>query len=391
MVSPVVSGAWNPQMYAMAALRYLKAKKTFLRTVNTQYDAERGGSFNQGNVINVRKKQTITVRDETDLSFDTLNPDSLQITLDTYRHASFETLDYDLAFAGQRLVDEQIMPAVDALAENVSSACLTAAYKAVGAYHLVAATSGYGVEDITGPQAILMQNRCPVEDERNMFYALSPTMNQGFLNLSAFTQHQGAGQQGVADQITGQIQRRYGFNFLPTQLIPTFGGHTLSATTLAVLADTSKGATTIGLDAGSLTGSITPGTVFTIAGDTTVYCATNTVAASGNALAGVTITPALQVAAAEDAVVTVVASASVAKKQNLAYHRDAFAFVAAPLPRTAMHQASAMMGVATDPDSGLSLRLAFGWDIKTNKAMGKVDILCGFKVLNPFLACRVIE
>lgn len=390
MVTIVVAGPWNAQLYANMALDHLKARKGFLRTTNSRYNDERQ-AFRKGQLITIKQPQVITVRDDSDLSFDELDPPSIQLSLDYYRHASFDTEDWDLAIAGQEMFDMALAPAVDRLAEAVTTLCLEQAYQNVGNYHVPGGT--IAVADVTSPQRILMNSRCPTDDEANMHFLVSPALNEGLLQLSAFTQNQGSGQQAVDDQRTGQLTRRFGFAFQATQLIPTYAdpATALNTTAAAVVGATALHATTITIDAGTLTGMVNPGMVFTIAGDTTNYCVTNSVTASGNALTGVTISPPLRAAAADNAVVTFIADTVFEdKKQSLAYHSRAFAFAAAPLGRAQQHAASADIGVATDPDSGLSLRVVLGYNILTRKSMCVVDTLFGFKVTQPEYACRVM-
>lgn len=390
MVTPVVSGAWNAQMYANEALRYLSNRRNFLTTINTGYDQERR-SYNRGNTISIKRRQRPTVKDETDLTFESLDPGTTELTVDKYRHASLDVLDWDRAFAGPDFLETHVFPCVDEISDTVATLCMQMAYRNVGPYHVVGSTPA--VSDITATQAVLLANKCPTTDEMNMFFQISPSLNAALLNLSAFTQHQGAGTVGVGDQVTGQLTRRFGFNFFPTQLLST---HTAGAITAASPnldgggSPVAKGTTTITVDDGTLTGTVKAGDALTIAGDSTVYVITADATASGNAIE-LDISPGLQVQAADDALVTFVQSTLNSQIMNLAYHREAFAFAAVPLPRAAEQMAAANVGVASDPQSGLSLRVCMGWDMATRKNRLVVDTLFGFKVLNPMLACRAAE
>jgi hypothetical protein len=387
MVTPVVTGAWNAQMYANEALRYLSNRRNFLLTVNTSYDRERQ-SYDRGNTITIKKRQRPTVKDETDLSFEAMNPGTSQLTVDKYRHTSLDVLDWDRAFAGPDFLETHVFPCVDEIGDAVATICMQLAYQGVGPYHIVGGTPA--VSDITATQKILLANKCPTTDEANMFFQISPTLNASLLNLSAFTQHQGAGERGVGDMVTGQLTRKFGFNFYPTQLLSTHSTTAVTGASPNVKGETAKGSTSIIVDDGTLTGSFKAGDAFTIAGDTTVYAITADATASGNEVT-LSIAPELQVTAADEALVTFVQTTLNGQIMNLAYHREAFAFAAVPLPRAAEQMAAANVGVATDPQSGLSLRVCMGWDMATRKNRLVVDTLFGFKVLNPMLACRAAE
>lgn len=389
MAIPNFTGPWNPQHVAQEVLIYMKANKRFLGLVNRGFERDRN-SYEKGHKIVIKKLQTPTVRDDTDLSFDALTGAKTEMDLNYYKHASLDIHDTDLAGTTDQILESHGMPIADALIESISAHCLGIAYQSVGNHHIPGTIA---IGDVTTPRRILQENRVPLDD-RNLYYVASPTLDEGLLKLEGFTQHQGAGDVGVGDQQSGYLRRRFGFSFEPSQLVQTYTapGSALSTTTLAVNGATAKDATVINLDAGSVTGVMNPGTVFTIAGDTTKYSVTNTVTASGNALAGVAISPPLRVAAADNAVVTVVAQSTFNNKpQSLAFHRQAFAFASAPLENSAnFHGASARGGVATDPDSGLSFRLLTGYDLKTRKAMMVGDMLYGFKALIPEAAVRVM-
>lgn len=77
-------------------------------------------------------------------------------------------------------------------------------------------------------------------------------------------------------------------------------------------------------------------------------------------------------------------SASVAYRQNLMYHRDAFTFVTADLPL--MADAESCVRRVKD---GLSLRVWKGSDIRNDELLMRLDILYGWKALRPEWACRI--
>ncbi|MBS3945331.1 MAG: hypothetical protein KGZ42_07530, partial [Melioribacter sp.] len=70
---------------------------------------------------------------------------------------------------------------------------------------------------------------------------------------------------------------------------------------------------------------------------------------------------------------------------NLAFHRNAFAFVQRPLE-------APLGGVSayTVNFEGLSLRVAQGYNISTKKETLSMDILYGVKAIYPQLATRVL-
>lgn len=377
-------GNYHPQYWANRALRYLKEKRGIARLVSRAYDDERR-SFELGDQIKIRQPGSIAAKDETDLTFETLAPRSVNLALDTYRHASYEVKDWDAAFAGDRLMREHIMPAVDSVANAVETSIIGLTTK-VGPF--VAQSSSAAVADVTAAIAKLMQNKCPIQDAANMFGIVGPTTYAELLELAAFTQHQGAGNVGVSSQVDGEIGRRYGFNWVPMTIVPA---HTAGAgvTASAPKIDGSgsavaKGTTSIEVDDTSLTGSVKAGDIITISGRD--YAIAADASDNSNAIT-LTLTRGLVEEIADNTAVSFTTSNAV--EENLMFHRDAFAYAMAPLPASMPQMASAQVATAVDPDSGLSLRLAMGWDIASKKSLVSVDALWGVQVLDDSLALRL--
>ena len=81
---------------------------------------------------------------------------------------------------------------------------------------------------------------------------------------------------------------------------------------------------------------------------------------------------------------TFVGAASTAYRQNLMYHKEAFAFVTADLPLMADSE-SCVRRV----QDGLSMRVWKGSDIINDRLLMRIDILWGFKTIRAPWACRV--
>lgn len=81
---------------------------------------------------------------------------------------------------------------------------------------------------------------------------------------------------------------------------------------------------------------------------------------------------------------TFVGAASTTYRQNLMYHKDAFAFVTADLP--IMDDAHKCVRRTQD---GISLRVWQASDIRNDELLMRIDILYGFKTLRPEWSCRI--
>jgi hypothetical protein len=375
-------GVYNPIFYAQEALIQLEKSLGMAARVHRGFDEERR-AFGYGETINIRRPSTFTAQDAPSVA-QNVDTGTVALTLSYWKEVKFKLTDRELAFTGNRIIEDHIRPAAYALADDIDQK-LSGLYKDVPWFYDIAAAPGSTVPaDITGVRKIMFDNSVPVYDAGRMHYMVNGALEQGFLQLSAFSQQQGAGDVGINTQMRGSLGMKYGFEMFANQNVPSHTKGTASTGTLAVDGDTAAGATTITLDAVSVTGTLVPGDTFVIAGNTQRYSVTNTVTAAANSLASVTFTPPLVAQAANDAVVTVSLDDHTA---NLAFHRNAFALAMAPLSEMG-NELGARIATVTDPVSGLSLRSRLYYVGNSSEVHVSLDVLYGVKTLDPNLACR---
>jgi hypothetical protein len=234
----------------------------------------------------------------------------------------------------------------------------------------------------------LFNNKVPMSDPTKLHLMIDGNAEDKFLQLSAFSQHQGAGDSGVSTQMRGTLGTKFGLEIFANQNVKTHTKGTASTGTLAInnASGYQRGYTQINLDAGTVTGTLVTGDMLAIAGDSQQYVVTNTVTASGNALNGVQIDPPLAQDVADNAVVTATLVNGV---RNLAFHRDAFALAMAPLPDFYNGQ-GVQVFTATDPVSGLAVRARTWVDGNNSKYFVALDCLYGVKTLNGNLATQLL-
>jgi hypothetical protein len=221
-----------------------------------------------------------------------------------------------------------------------------------------------------------------------------------FLRDQIFHQAQITG--GTENQralIAGQLGSRFSFDFFESNLAAQ--SKAAVASTLDASADTGdrvgslQGATainasTIIVDGLTDTQTIEVGATFKIAGDPTVYTAiTGSDTTVATATLNLTISPALRQSHVDNAVVTfelLTAVQEAAHEVSLAYHRDALALVMVNLPSS---RPGAEVGVAVDPESGLSVRFRRFYDGHTTQLFVAYDAAYGVAVLNPMMAARI--
>src|SRR6185437_12218194 len=225
--------------------------------------------------------------------------------------------------------------------------------------------------------------RAPLTDRRMV---LDVNAEANALALPQLTTFQNVGTATAV--IEGTIGRKLGFDWAMDQQIPTQATTALSAGAATVngvqavgVGSTDGGRTgTLSIAKATNASNLIAGDIFTIAGSAQTYTVLTAVTlAVGNTT--VSIAPALQKATAGGEVITLNAAHVV----NLAFHRDAFAFVSRPLQKTSANTLE-MISVP-DPVSGVTLRLEV---TRQNKqTFFDFDVLYGAACVRPELACRV--
>jgi len=380
-----VLGAYNPTFFANEALIQLEKALGLAGRIHRGFERERN-SYELGDTIRIKKPGTFTAQDAPSTAQD-VKTTYKDITLDRWKEVKFSLTDKELAYTGERIITDHIRPAAYALADELDQYLATIGHRGSPWYYDLNATPGSVVADITGPRKVLFDNGVPMGDESMMHYMVDSTMEMGLLGLSAFTQHQGAGQQGVEAQNRGYIGKKYGFNFFANQNVQSHTSGTINDTALLVnnASGYAAGSTTMNLDAADagVTGTLVAGDSFSIAGQTQRYVVTGTFTAASNAFTAVTFLPGLAAAVVDDQAVTVRKDSHVG---NLAFHRNYMALALAPLP-TLGDGAGARIATASDPITGLSLRSRIYYDGDNSKLFVALDMLYGAIVLDPNLAC----
>lgn len=370
-------GPYNAIFYAQEALIYLKNALGMAPRVYRDYDPN---PASPGDTITIKIPSTFTAQDAPSAAQD-VAVGTTSITLDKWKDVRIALTDKELAFSTEKIIQDHIGPAAYTLANRIDTD-LNLLYKDVPWYTGAAGTTATTVADILTNRKRMFANKVPFMDKSLLHAEIDGDAEANFLGLQAFAQQQGSGPAGMMAQIEGSLGQRYGFNFFASQNVQTHTKGTASTGTLAVNGTFAAGVSTINLDAGSVTGTLVAGDSFVIAGDTQRYSVTATSTASGNAFTGVTFTPALAAAPADDAVVTVQLHNGV---RNLFFHRNAFCLAMRPLSDAGDGIGSSQKTIQ-DPDTGLAIRSTYFYDGPNAKVNVRLDVLYGVKTLNPNLA-----
>lgn len=373
---PNTLSVYDPLFYANEALIQLEKALGMAGRVHRGYDK---APQQKGATISIRRPGTFAAQDAPSAAQEVVAGEA-RIALDHWKEVKFGLSDRELSAAGTLLIEEHVRPAAVALADAIDQS-LCGLYADVPWYHDVAATMG--VADVTALRKIMFDNQVPLRDPALMHWMIDGDMEADLLGQAAFTQWQGAGEAGAQAQRSGLLGRRFGFDFFANQNVRGHVAGDLSSTTPLLVGAHAKGATSVTLDAGTLTGGLNKGDSLVLAGNTQRYAVTADAVAAGNAIT-VQVTPALVEAYADNTQATVSLDSHSA---SLAFHRNAFALAMAPLSDLG-NQLGAHVASVTDPVSGLTLRSRLFYDGNASKVYVALDALWGVTTLDPNLAVR---
>ncbi len=407
-------------MIANEALSIAHEKATFISTVDRQYDETFGGSggHKTGSTLRVRYPNQYTRRTGSRvMDVQDQNEATQTITLATQdgvdmRFNSAElTLDTNSPSEVERFSKRYIEPAMSVLVSGIDADALTQftkdTYNVAGTAGTVVGASS-DISALGAARAKLNQGLAPMDSNR-AFQIDSVTMGSIVnANKALF----------VPDN---QIKKAFTEGFYSRSAMADFYENERTWT-LTNGSDVTGDTDATGLGTANADGSYSlvdmhtliavsaqnVGQVFTIAG---VYaCHPETKQAyshlqqfviTGSSGNYTTVSPAIYLSGAKKNVCsstgatlattdfnakacTFVGSASTAYRQNIMYHKDAFAFVTADLP--IMDDAHKCIRKTLD---GLSMRVWMASDIRNDELLVRLDVLYGFKTLRPEWACRV--
>lgn len=267
-----------------------------------------------------------------------------------------------------KLQTDFIEPAAVALAEKINRDGLALYSQIPG----VLGTAGTTPNDLAALSAIrkyLNKNKAPLTNRRAVWDVEADAKLSEIPNLTRVSE---AGTPQTLRE--GEIGRLFGLDNYMSQGVLE---HAVGATgTVLIDGAATKGATKLHVD--GLTTAFKVGDRFTIAGDATSYVVTGA-GALETADQDIEIAPALQKAAADNAAVTV----GGAYTANIAFHQNAIAFVTRPL----MLPKGVEAYVASDEYNGVSVRVYRGFNTETKQEVMSMDVLYGYKLIYPELAC----
>ncbi|MCO5092657.1 P22 phage major capsid protein family protein [Bosea sp. (in: a-proteobacteria)] len=386
------------------------AKQVF-RGYENEFDKKING-YEVGETISIRRPTDFTVRTNATLATQDVTEGKTTITVDQRRGVDFKFSSQDLTLKIGELSERVIKPAMVQLANSVDS-YLMSLYKFVPNW---VGTPGQTVNSYADfAKAPERLDEYAVPSDRSA--VLSPADHWGLLGSQTALYIQDAAKGAYRKGSLGEIG---GVDTFMSQNIPT---HTIGVWAGSPAVDQTVNSSTITYDAvkDSMLQTITidgfsasapalqPGDVFTIADVYAVnpvtkarlpfnkqFTVVSTANASGNQV-DVTFYPAMiwtgafqNIAVASgvtnlnDKVVTPLGTDSTGYRQNLVFHKNAFALVSVPLVRP-----PGAVDVARETYKGLSVRVIPVYDGTNDESAFRLDILFGAKTIDPRLATRL--
>jgi len=393
-------------MITRKALEILENNLVVTRTVNRQYDssfAVEGAKI--GSTLRIRKPDRALVTDGAALTTQDEDEQYASLTVSSQKHIGVNFTSAEMALSLDDFADRVLKPRISQLASSIDADVANAykkVYNSVGTPGTTPATS-----------LVLLQAQQKLNENATMmnprYAVVNPAANaalvegmKGFFNPSDTISRQfkngylGSGILGYDEISMSQSIKQH-----------TNGSRSASATLKVDGAVSVEGQSTLSVDGDSGAVTFKVGDVFTVAGVYAVNPQTRestgslqqfTVTADNEATNGswnsIAVSPAMYTAGqalatisafpANNAVVTVVGTASAQYAQNLVYHKDAISFATADL---LLPQGVDM--ASRQVHNGISLRIVRQYDINSDKMPCRIDVLYGYDVIRPEMACRV--
>ena len=390
-------------MITRESMRVLESMLPFTKNVNTQYSdqyARDGAKI--GDTVSVRRPPRYVGRDGPNLQVEASVEGSVPLTLNQAGcDIAFNTKDLTLSIDDFK--KRFIIPAMATVAGKIELAGMQQ-YKNV--YNVVGTPGTLPVASTLGTaNALLDASLAPMDGRRAAILELYATANL-VQDTKGLFQDSGT----IAEQYeSGRFARGFGFNAYTGQMIPSHTAGTQGGTPLVNGASqTGTSLITDGWTAAAAT-RLKQGDTFTIAGVYAVnlqsrqstgklqsFVATADAASDGSGNLTVTISPSLISSGqyqtvdslpADNAAITVTSGTSgQVSKQNLAFHPDAFTFASVDM---VLPEGVWMADRIVSKSSGISMRAVKAYDINTDQAPLRLDVLYGWATLRPELAVRI--
>lgn len=409
----------NPSIIAKAAVRILDNELVMGNQVYRGYEEEfekRVNGYDVGDTISIRKPNQFTVRNTIVASTQDVTEGKMTMVANQIRGVDFGFTSTQLTLNIGELSERVIKPAMVQLANAIDIAIMSEFIRIPNWVGQPATGADAPLDSFAkfarGAER-LDQMSCPSDDRScvlspESYWAMAGSQTALFLAT--------IGNQAYRK---GQIGMVGGIDTYMSQNVPTYvagtgadaaaliNGAAQNVAYSAVLnTESVPGVQSLITDGWGVTLTITAGTVFTIAGVFAVNPITKATlpflqhftnltlqTSDGAGNATLSIAPAIitsgafqtvSAAPADNAALTVVGAASAGYRQNLMFHKNAFALAVVPLVKP-----PGAVSVSRESYKGLSVRMIPYYDGTNDISNFRCDVLFATKTVDPRLAVRI--
>ena len=391
-------------MITRKALEILENNLVITRNVNRQYDdsfAVEGAKI--GSTLRIRLPDRALVTDGAALQVQDDNEQFTTLTVASQKHIGVNFTSAELTMQLDDFAERVLKPRISQLASSID-ADVANSYLNIGNTVGTPGTTPATSLVLLQAQQKLNENAAVMSPR---YATVNPAANAGLVE----------GMKGLfnpTDTVSKQFKNGMmgtgvlGFDEINmSQSIKQFTTGTRGATGATLSASVStQGATTIAITGGGNAGTVKIGDVFTVAscysvnpqtrestGSLFQFVATANVTLGSSGEGNITVAPiytstnalaTVDSFPASGAAVVFVGAANTQYAQNLVYHKDAITFATADL---LLPQGVDMAARAVH--NGISLRVVRQYDINNDRMPCRIDVLYGFSVIRPQMACRL--
>lgn len=378
-------------LVAREALLLLRNNLVGTMLFDRTYEGNFSGEEKIGDTVRIRRRDEGSVSEFTStITADTVVETNVSLTLEKHFDASFAVTTRELTLDIQDFSSQVLAPRMIGLAEAVDTYCLTKLHDLPNVAMVDSFVGGNAdvpdllpdsIGDLAQVRKTLNVLQVPLIGR---IQVCSPDYEATLLSTENFMTADKRGDGGSALEAAA-IGRVMGFDYFMGQGVNSATFTSGTFTTGAVVANHSKGATTIAVD-GSIgaTDTLKAGDIINIAGYGNATVA-SLVTFSGNA-GNVVIKEPLAEDILNNAVVTKFgASAETFQRHGAAFHPRAFAFASVPLVVPPEAEGT------TISFEGLAIRAVRQYDITTKKSIMSLDCLVGAAMVDGRLGAQIIR
>jgi len=387
----------------------------FSRNVDKSYSkdfAKKGAKI--GSSEKIRKPNRFTTTSGANYSAQDVTEDYFTLSIDTQQHVDFEFLSSDLTLSVDDFSERYAKPAALALVNKVDVDGMALAAKNVANAVGTAATTPSALLTYLYAQQKIAESAGP--DDDNYSFIINPAASTKivdalkglFADQSEISKQYKRGLMGVAA----------GGEWYRAQNVYSATSGQRGGTPL-VNGATAEGATTLVTDGwtASAANRLKAGDVFTIGscykvnpitkqstGILQQFVVTADAASDGSGNCTISFSPAVYSSGSLQNVSVIpqdndalsfsgdansqgAVGTSAVTAHNILMHKQAFALAYVPLE---MPRGVDFSAVETDPETGISIRLARQWDISTDKFKTRVDVMYGWAAARKEWACKIL-